>query len=176
MTKKKKIILLVITIFIILLIPIRSTINDGGTIVYNSLTYKIIDWHEENITYIGGYKTGRDIHFFPSNFKSIKYYSELASDERERNFTVSNVIDSKEKCGSKEKELFYTTDLYEYYFECKKSDNITVVFTDKTTMSLTEALNENLFNPNDLNIYNINYILVNKTINEEKTTDLPIEE
>ena len=56
MNKKLKILLIVLAVIIILVIPIKSTKDDGGTVVYNSLTYKIINWHEENITYVEGYK------------------------------------------------------------------------------------------------------------------------
>lgn len=175
MTKKNKIILLVIAIIIVLIIPIRTTLDDGGTVVYNSLTYKIIDWHEENITYVEGYKTGKDVHFFPNNFKTVKYYSDLDAAERERNFDVANIIDSGEACSSEEKELFFTKDMYEYYFECHKSQNITVVFNDKSTKSLSEALNAELVTPDDLSFYNIRYETVN-TQEQEQTEDLELPE
>ena len=160
MTKKNKIILLIIAIIIILLIPIKTTLDDGGTVVYNSLTYKIINWHEENISYIEGYKTGKDVYFFPNNFKSVKYYSDLDAADRGRNFAVSNVIDSKE-CINKEKELFYSKSPYYYYFSCHKSQNVTVVFNDKTTMPLSQALEETLIVPEELGNYNIEYEVIN---------------
>ena len=167
MTKKNKIILIIIAIIIVLIIPIKTTLDDGGTVVYNALTYKVINWHEENITYIEGYKTGRDVHFFPNNFKSVQYYSDLDSAERERNFGVANVIDNGEECSSEEKELFYTKDAFEYYFECHKSQNITVVFNDKSTMSLSEAINKELFNPDELGIYDIQYERVDTSLNND---------
>lgn len=176
MTKKNKIILLIIAIIIVLLIPIKTTLDDGGTVVYNSLTYKIINWHEENITYVEGYKTGKNVYFFPNNFKSVQYYSDLDSAERERNFGVANVIDSGEECSSKEKELFHTENEFEYYFECHKSQNITVVFNDKSTMELHEALNSGLFKPNELGIYNIQYEVINTSENNNEELEEPEEE
>ena len=176
MTKKNKIILLIIGIVIILLIPIRTTLDDGGTVVYNSLTYKIIDWHEENITYIEGYKTGRNVYLFPNNFKTVKYYSDLDAAERERNFGVANVIDSGEECSSKEKELFHTENEFEYYYECHKSQNITVVFNDKSTMSLNQAINEGLFDPDLLGVYDIDYQMVNTAKQAEKEEEKQREE
>lgn len=175
MTKKNKIILLIIAIIIILLIPIKTTLDDGGTVVYNSLTYKIINWHEENITYVEGYKTGKDVYFFPNNFKSVQYYSDLASAERERNFGVANIIDSKE-CTSEEKELFYTKDEFEYYFDCNKSYNVTVIFNDKSTMSLPLALDKNLLVPEELGIYNINYEKINSSEENEEPEEIKEEQ
>lgn len=170
MTKKNKKILIIIAIVVILLIPIKTTLDDGGTVVYNSLTYKVINWHEENISYVEGYKTGKDVYFFPNNFKSVKYYSDLDSAERGRNFAVSNVIDSDE-CISEEKELFYTKSPYQYYFSCHKSQNVIVVFNDKTTKTLPQALEENLFVPEELGIYNIQYEVVNVDEESDETQE-----
>lgn len=49
MKKKVKILIaVVLAIIAVLYIPIpMGTLNDGGTRVYSSLTYKIIDWHRE---------------------------------------------------------------------------------------------------------------------------------
>lgn len=155
MTKKTKIILIVIAVLIILVIPIKATLDDGGTVVYNALTYKIIDWHEENIAYQDGYKTGRDVYFFPANFKTVKYYSDIAAGEMERNFGVARVIDGE--CTSEEKELFYSKDDIDYYFPCTKSENITVVFNDKSTMRLPNAIHEGLIELPDLLLNGIRY-------------------
>ena len=159
MTKKTKIILIVIAVIVILLIPIKTTLDDGGTVVYNSLTYKIIDWHEENITYDSGYKTGRDVHLFPNNFKTVKYYSDIDAGERERNFGVARVIDGE--CISETKEKFYTKEEIEYYFPCEKSENVIVVFNDKTTMRLPYALSEEKVTLDDLLMSGIRFEEVN---------------
>lgn len=66
-----------ITIFIILVLPIRLQYKDGGTVEYRSLTYKIIKWHRLDEYYEGGYKTGTEVHFFPNNFKPIDYFAEV---------------------------------------------------------------------------------------------------
>lgn len=168
MKKRNKLILLIIAIIIILLIPIKVTLDDGGTIVYNSLTYKVIIWHEEDITYESGFKTGKEVHIFPNNFKTVKYYSELASGERERNFGVIRIIDNNEKCTTEEKELFYKNETYEYYFECPKSTNITVVFNDKTTMLLPDALAKKLMKPEELSYHGIRYQKVDISIEDGK--------
>ena len=174
MNKKLKIALIVIVILLVLVIPIKSTKDDGGTVVYNSLTYKIIDWHEENITYEEGYKTGRDVYFFPKNFKSVEYYSDQDAGERERNFGIARVIDKSEKCAiGAEKEMFYKIDNLEYYFPCNKSMFIEVIFNDGSTMVLPDALLSEKMKISDLRIYGIEYEEVD--INAEDTLNTPLD-
>ncbi len=43
--KKKTIILIIIVILLILLIPIPMHLNDGGTVEYKAILYKISDVH-----------------------------------------------------------------------------------------------------------------------------------
>lgn len=175
MNKKTKIIIAIIAILIILVIPIKSVKDDGGTIVYNALTYKIIDWHEENITYESGYKTGRDIYYFPKNFRSVDYYKELADGERERNFGISRIIDNSKECAiGAEKELFYKEENIEYYFNCEKSMYIEVVFNDKTTMLLQDALLGNYIKVSSLSGYNIEYETVD-TVADSMVEEIPEE-
>lgn len=158
MNKKLKITLIILAVLIILVIPIKSTKDDGGTVVYNSLTYKIIDWHEENITYKDGYKTGRDVYFFPKNFKSVEYYSEQDAGERERNFGVVRIVDNSEECAlGAEKEMFHKVDNMEYYFPCEKSMYIEVIFNDKSTMLLQDALVGGYIQVSRLLAYGIEY-------------------
>ncbi len=71
----KKKFLIAILILIVLLFPIKSTYLDGGTVTYSSLIYKIIKWKKIDFFYEDGYKRGTEIHFFPSNFKSLDYFS-----------------------------------------------------------------------------------------------------
>ena len=47
--KRKTILISVLIILLILLFPIRSILKDGGTIEYQSLTYKISKVHRLNI-------------------------------------------------------------------------------------------------------------------------------
>lgn len=158
MNKKLKITLIILAVIIILVVPIKSTKDDGGTVVYNSLTYKIIDWHEENITYEDGYKTGRDVYFFPKNFKSVEYYSELDAAERERNFDVVRIVDNSEECAvGAEKEMFHKKDNMEYYFPCEKSMYVEVIFNDKSTMLLQDALLGGYVEISRLSAYGIEY-------------------
>lgn len=73
---KKKIVIIGITVvvFVILVFPIKVQYKEGGTIMYNSLTYKIIVWNalmgENEI------KTGTEVHLFPNNFHDYAYYLE----------------------------------------------------------------------------------------------------
>ncbi len=71
----KKKLLIAILILIILLVPIKSTYLDGGTVTYSSLIYKIIKWKKLDFFYEDGYKRGTEIHLFPTNFKSLDYYN-----------------------------------------------------------------------------------------------------
>lgn len=168
MNKKVKIALIVLAVLIILVVPIKSTKDDGGTVVYNSLTYKIIDWHEENITYESGYKTGRDVYFFPKNFKSVAYYSDQDAGERERNFGIARIVDNSEECPiGAEKEMFYKEENMEYYFPCEKSLYIEVIFNDGSTMLLQDALLGQHMKPNLLGSYNIDYEEIDTKAEEE---------
>ncbi len=64
------------SLLVILTVPIKKSYFDGGTITYTSLTYKIIYWHRTDSYYSDGYKTGNEVHIFPTNFKSLDYYAE----------------------------------------------------------------------------------------------------
>lgn len=155
MKKNKKALLIIIGI-VALFFPVRITLRDGGTVVYNALTYKVIIWNEYNITYEDNYKTGTEVHIFPMNFKSVKYYSEVAKGEMERNFGVAKIIEEKNTCIGKE-EIFYQDDNKEYFFTCPKSQYITVVFKDETTMPLMDAIAQNKVTLSDLNASAIYY-------------------
>ena len=70
--RKRWWILIIILIVIILLFPSRKMVNDGGTIEYSAVLYKVIKWNrmrefEEN-------KTGTEIYWFPKNLHSLDYY------------------------------------------------------------------------------------------------------
>lgn len=174
MNKKLKITLIILIVLIILVVPIKSTKDDGGTVVYNSLTYKIIDWHEENITYEEGYKTGRDVYFFPKNFKSVEYYSELDAGERERNFGVARIVDNSEECAvGAEKEMFHKENNIEYYFPCEKSMYVEVIFNDKSTMLIQDALLGGYIEISRLSAYGIEYEEVD-TKADENVQEEPI--
>ena len=59
MTKKTKIVM-VILILIVLLIPIRSTYDDGGTVEYSAFLYSITDYHRLSDK-VGGFDTGIEV-------------------------------------------------------------------------------------------------------------------
>ena len=155
MSKKKKITMLLIAI-VALIFPIRMTLRDGGTVVYNALTYKVIVWHEHNLTYENDYKTGVDFYIFPMNFRSVKYYSEVDKGEVERNFGVAKIVEESNHCTGDE-EVFYTTDNKTYYFKCQRSQYITVIFIQETKLNLWDALSEGMVTIDDLNASAIDY-------------------
>lgn len=67
------IILIVVTLLIswFLFFPWKKDVyEDGGTIVYSSLTYKIYIWNK-----IGG-KNTVEVYYFPDNYKQISGYPE----------------------------------------------------------------------------------------------------
>lgn len=77
--KKKILISVLVGVLIVFLIPIKSTLDDGGTKVYMSMLYKVVCHHEFNPEYIKevqeqGYSnkerhlTGTDVYIFPFNF------------------------------------------------------------------------------------------------------------
>lgn len=64
---------IIIIVLLILLFPKKVQYNDGGTVTYTSLVYKIIVWHESIITETGhDFKTGTDVYFF--DFYNDDYY------------------------------------------------------------------------------------------------------
>ena len=74
-TSTKKLIItisIILLILLILFVPLPSGMyNDGGTIVWISLTYKIVKWHRLGNRYDSGYYTNTSFYWFPDNFKSI---------------------------------------------------------------------------------------------------------
>ena len=72
---KKKWWILIIVVAIILVFPIKKECNDGGTVEYSAILYKVIKWnririYEEN-------KTGTEVYFFPKNLHSLEYYDDI---------------------------------------------------------------------------------------------------
>ena len=45
---KKLLILFVILIFVLMLIPVRGQLKDGGTVVYTAVLYSVYDLHQLN--------------------------------------------------------------------------------------------------------------------------------
>lgn len=75
---KKRYLFITIGLFIIvILFPIRFVFKDGGTKVYQSMIYKIINWNRLNDNYLDGFKTGKEIHLFPFNFYPLDYYDDI---------------------------------------------------------------------------------------------------
>ena len=72
---KKRLLIFIIIILMILVIPIRREANDGGTVEYSAILYKVIKWdrirkYEEN-------KTGTEVYFFPKNLHSLDWYDDI---------------------------------------------------------------------------------------------------
>lgn len=49
---KKKIIIVILLLIIICLIPIKGTMQDGGSIRYKAILYEVTNYHQNNETYI----------------------------------------------------------------------------------------------------------------------------
>ena len=74
---KKKIVVICVTVAVILavlLVPFKKEIyDDGGTVTYASLTYKIVKWKKE-IVFVDnkfGYYEKTSVYFIPDCYKSL---------------------------------------------------------------------------------------------------------
>lgn len=67
---KKRVLLIgiiaVIVILVVLFFPTVREANDGGTVEYSALMYKVIDWNKLRLT--GETKTGVEVYWFPTIF------------------------------------------------------------------------------------------------------------
>ncbi|MDE7210913.1 MAG: hypothetical protein K2O03_05640 [Lachnospiraceae bacterium] len=77
--KKKILIAVLVGLFIVFMIPIKTTLKDGGTKVYMSMFYKVVCRHAINPEYEQElqeqgysnkerYLTGTDVYIFPFHF------------------------------------------------------------------------------------------------------------
>ena len=87
MKNRKKIIVAILMLSFFCLIPVRSPLNDGGTVIYSAVLYKIIVWHQINLnarvfTNSNGkqidnnepeFLTGTYFYIFPMNFGDKEY-------------------------------------------------------------------------------------------------------
>lgn len=72
--KKKIVFIVIIVILLILIIPKIYVLNDGGTKIYQSLTYEITRVHKIKKDTINEYDTGMIIKIFGIEvFKNIEY-------------------------------------------------------------------------------------------------------
>ena len=88
--KKKKIIVIIFFVLIILLVPIPMHLQDGGTVKYKSLTYKISKVHRLNTNSKTGYEDGLIIEIL-----GIKVYDNVfvdISDTNEKNKVEYNKV------------------------------------------------------------------------------------
>jgi len=70
---KKKVIITLVIILLILSIPIPVSRNDGGTIEYCAVLYKVISWNQFNSVRGEQNYRGINIYFFPSNFRIVDW-------------------------------------------------------------------------------------------------------
>ena len=140
MKTKTKVIIIIVLLVIILLFPVRYVYLDGGSKEYVSLLYKVIVWHRLDDFYDSGFKTGKEVHIFPNNFKSIDYYDEmdphpsslyLFYDEQ----MIKADIGSFKWCNKYNmcayREVLLTDDMdYYKFFNVSKEDKIGYVFND----------------------------------------------
>ena len=185
MKTKTKIITIVILLIIILFFPIKSVYFDGGTKVYSSIMYKYIIWHNIDSYYEGGYKTGREFHFFPSNFKDLDYYYEMdIHPPLLQVYTSNKFIYAKvgsfewcnkyNKCENVEVLLVDDFDAYDY-FEVNKNDFVSYyidgeiesikIYKDSFTTRLDYNVkydDENIYAPNFKGKYVLKVVIKSK--------------
>jgi hypothetical protein len=89
MKKRKKLIVVIIILLVFSLVPLPISRNDGGTVEYNAILYKIIVWKQLNPKAVGDsngkyidngepeYLTGTDYYIFPFNFGVKEYVENL---------------------------------------------------------------------------------------------------
>lgn len=68
---KKGILVIFAAVIVLLLLPIRIRLKDGGTTTYHAILYRVVVWHAFDGSEPGGYKTGTEIHVFPKNFTEL---------------------------------------------------------------------------------------------------------
>lgn len=144
MKKKIRIILILISVLIVLLFPIKSTIWDGGTIEYRSLLYRVIKWHKLDNYYESGYKTGTEIYIFPFNLRPIDYYDKPKP---------SRLYISKD-------DKWYSSEVISYCWknEYRKDcfDNEGILNTKYKFIIKVNKNEEFIYEPNDIVINSIN--------------------
>ncbi len=117
---KKLFIVASIIILIFLLIPIRYVLKDGGTIVYQSLLYKITNYHRLDGMYESGYVVGIQIDFLGFTiYKNIKKDDTIINHK----YTINT---SKTKNCNGQPELYYKMldkDIYTYCLDSIIIDN-----------------------------------------------------
>ena len=52
--KKKICVIVVVALLVLMLIPMKMHLNDGGTTVYSAVLYTVTDWHRFNDEYSEG--------------------------------------------------------------------------------------------------------------------------
>ncbi len=85
---KKKIIIVTIVIFIIMLIPFPRQLKDGGSLEYRAVLYNITKIHRLNIQSTNGYEDGWKIEIL-----GIVFYERYTYDEIEKNQILETVND-----------------------------------------------------------------------------------
>lgn len=175
--KKKVAILIFILILVILVFGIYSSYKDSVRVSNNQepkLTLKIVSKDENKITYWGlGYKVIRYPSVSPNepyeNNRGVKFGSWFMSyklPQDNTNVVVKRIVDKTTSlinfACAEVLESFYKDDLYEYYYNCKKSQYIIVEYEDGSEETVKDALKYGRVKISDLDTHNIDYIKYEK--------------
>lgn len=113
--KKKIIISIIVVITLVLLVPIKNKLKDGGTIEYNAILYQVTKYHSLVEDSSNGYIDGTKIKVFGTeiynNLKKTDKTSEIKTEVKENERIV--------KIGDK---LYYENKNAEYSATCGTMD------------------------------------------------------
>lgn len=132
---KKLIIVASIIILILLLVPIRYVLKDGGTIVYQSLIYKITSYHSLDERYESGYLEGTEFELLGfSIYKNIKKPDAAIIDYK---YTIDTI---KTRNCTNEPKLYHKMPDKNIYTYCL--DNI-IIDTGSERIELKDYIEKN---------------------------------
>ena len=98
-------------LIVILFVPISSgTYRDGGTKVFTSLTYRIVDWNTVTDNYI--YQKTR-VYFFGDRFKSVDELWEKEQEHVEFHF-IADVVEWSAEYAIVKANTRYGLNVYDY--------------------------------------------------------------
>ena len=152
--KKKKIMMILVVGFILMLIPIPLRLKDGGSIEYHSLLYSITKIYRMNDESPTGYEDGWKIEVLGIEiYNKIDVYSEIKKNNYELIFEYKT-------CLNCYKKIYESEDGTRIYSSCDVKYK-----TEKVEISLYDALNSKLLTLSDLE--NVEGLLIVKP-NEDK--------
>ncbi len=132
---KKLFIIASIIILILLLVPIRYVLKDGGTIVYQSLIYKITNYHSLDDRYESGYLEGTEFRFLGFTiYKNIKKPDDIIVDYK---YTIEAI--KTQNCTG-ETKLYYKMSDRDIYTYCLDA---IIIDTGSERIELKDYIEEN---------------------------------